>query len=379
MPFPLFRQPPLAAPPLSRPPAPRSRLATAAHLLTVLACGLILSSFSGCALPTSLSPRPATPPWEARPVGPVHNAVHPDTPPGHGWDLRHPSLRFGGLSGMTLPMRLPSDPPDRLPLLAVSDRGALVRFFLRPDGSPDPSLLPVVTPLTGPDHQPLLTNRSRDAEDIVTLPDGRLLISFEQTHRLWVYPPDPAAAPAEVPLPDTFGGVPNNRGIEAMAVHPDGRLLLVQEHHGDGPGGTDELRAWVGIPDPQPPLRYRWSARRIAASGSFDVSGALTLPSGAVLLLERDWSFPLTFHTRIRRLDAALWDNGQDLLNGPDVFRLAPIEMQENYESLVARPPSSGADVDQTLLILSDNNFLNMQRTLLLDIGRLADLDGSQR
>lgn len=368
--------------PPSPPPGPfrpRPRPAAVVHLLTVIACGLTLSSFSGCALPTSLSPRPPTPPWEARPAGPVYNAARPDAPPGHGWDLRHPSLRFGGLSGMTLPVRLPDDPADRQPVLAVSDRGALVRLFLRPDGSPDPDRLPVVTPLTGPDQHALLSNRSRDAEDIATLPDGRLLISFEQTHRLWVYPPDLAAAPAEVPLPDDFGTVPNNRGIEAMAVHPDGRLLLVQEHHVDGPGGTEELRAWVGTPDPRPPLRYRWSARRIAASGSFDVSGALTLPSGAVLLLERDWSFPLTFRTRIRRLDSTVWDNDRDLLDGPEVFRLSPIEMQDNYESLVALPTPSGADADNRILILSDNNFLNMQKTLLVDIGRSADLDGSQR
>lgn len=360
------------------PPRPH-RLRALAHLLTVMACGLTLSSFSGCALPTSLAPRPATQPWEARATVPVVNALRPDDPPGRGWDLHHPSLRFGGLSGITLPPPLPADPPGRQALLAVSDRGALVRFFLRADGSPDPETLPVVTPLTGPDLQPVLRNDLRDAEEITALPDGTLLISFEQKHRLWAYGPDPATPPVPVPLPDDFGTVPNNRGIEAMAVHPDGRLLLVQEDHITGPNGTDELRGWVGTPEPGAPLHYRWKSRRIAASGSFDVSGATVLPSGAVLLVERDWDFPLTFITRVRRLGPSVWEDSNGVLDGPEVFRLSTPDLQDNYESVVVLPAASGADADRRVLILSDNNFLNMQKTLLLDIGRSADLDGSWR
>ena len=352
---------------------------------SVVLCALLLSSFSGCALQPSLSPRPASPPWQAEPTVPVINAISPDAPPGRGWSLRHPSLRFGGLSGMAV-TGVAAD--GRISLTAVSDRGTLVRFTLTPDGAPDLTVEPEVRPLTGLNLQPLLKNRDRDSEEIVARADGSLLISFEMDHRLWAYPPNLASPPVAVALPDDFGQVINNGGLEGMALHPDGRLLLVQEStvpddsgsaHGSGSPDRRLIRAWVGIPDDRHPGQYRWSPRRIAAFEDYEVSGATALADGTVLLIERAWSFPLTFHTRIRRLGPELWDDGAKVLDGPELFRPDPAAIHENYESLVVLPTRSGTEKDPHLFILSDNNFLTAQKTLLLDIGRLADLDGMRR
>lgn len=350
-----------------------------------VACALLLSSFSGCTLPPPMVPRPSGTLWEAVRIEPAFNTAVAPPAPIRAWHLRHPSIRFGGLSGLTA-----LDPST---LLAVSDRGAVVRIRLTEDGSPDPSVEPDLSSLAGPVGFDMLANRSRDAEEILALPDGTILVAFEQIHRLWAYPPaDPplSAPPQDIPLPEAFRSRTNpvhrNGGVEAMALHPDGRLLIFQESTVEAPPAAteQEIRAWVGTPVPAeesnpPSLLYRWDERRIKADGDFQPSGAIGLPSGAVLLVERRWQFPGLFATQVRRIEPEVWESPQKTSDGTVIFRSQTAAIQDNFEGITLIPQPKGADGGPNILLLSDNNFFGSQKTLLLDIGRLADLDGMVR
>ena len=66
-----------------------------------------------------------------------------------------------------------------------------------------------------------------DSEGIALLPEGRLAISFERDDRILIYRGDTAIARApDIPQASTL---PENRGIEALAVDASGRLVAIPE------------------------------------------------------------------------------------------------------------------------------------------------------
>ncbi|HEY0527037.1 MAG TPA: esterase-like activity of phytase family protein [Stellaceae bacterium] len=253
--------------------------------------------------------------------------------------------RFGGLSGLAV------DPAGRA--LSVSDNGHFVAFDLVEEGQGD--LVGVangwIETMRAPDGHLLRRTRERDAEELVLLPDGTRLVVFERNVRLGWFPPDSARASRMAPLPGLVP--PTNTAIEAMVRFADGRLLLIAEGQGEERGGIRD--AWIGTPGHWEPLAY-------VPEHGFDVSGAALLPDGDLLVLERAASVFQGFRNRLTRVPGRAIRPGARL-QGKELLRLVPPYLTDNFEGVAARREADGRTA---VYLVSDDNYMPFQRTLLL-------------
>ncbi len=119
--------------------------------------------------------------------------------------LMSEDARFGGFSGLSL--------VDGRELTAISDRGHWWTASLEHDASG--RLRGVrgnkMGPLLDTDGGPVTGRARRDAEELLRLPDGSWLVSFEGDHRLWRYGVEagganpPIGRPEEVAVPVVRG------------------------------------------------------------------------------------------------------------------------------------------------------------------------------
>lgn len=261
-------------------------------------------------------------------------------------DLRSDHPDFGGFSGLLLD-------PD-LTLYAVSDRGAGLTARLELDQAG------ALTGLVDARLFPLLDSRGRplgrgawgDAEALARLPDGQFLIAFERQHRIMRH--DAIDRPGRpVPSPPGLAAAPRNGGIEALTVLADGRVLAIAEQlTGRAP---DTVAAWLGPPDGR-----AWQRRDWRTDGDFVPVDAAALPDGGALVLERRFGWLTGFASRIMRLEAA--SLAPPVLAGAEIARLEPPLLADNFEGIAVAPAHRGLHV----LLVSDDNFHPLQRTLLL-------------
>jgi len=115
---------------------------------------------------------------------------------------------------------------------------------------------------------------------------------------------------------------------------------------------------WVGRPG-------AWSRLNLARSGSFTVSDATLLPSGDVLLVERDFSlFGAAALVRLSVVPRAAIRPGARLV-GRTLAQLAPPLTVDNFEAAAARTGPDGATL---IYLMSDDNQSFLQRTLLFQL-----------
>lgn len=266
-----------------------------------------------------------------------------------GFELRSTDPRFGGLSGLALIS-------GGNVLYAISDRGYWVRASLQHDAEGrlvamrEWSLGELLTP-EGDAVSGLLI----DAEGLTSGPDGSFIVSFERVHRLWRYPPPPAAfssPPRPLPVPAELDHAPSNGGIEGVTVLRDGRILIVTEEYRN-PDGS--VKGWLIRDDQFEPLSYLPSA-------GFSPTDLATLANGDVLVLERHYSRLTGVAIRIKLLSAASIRPGSQL-KGEEIAALAPPLAVDNFEGMAVREdPKLGT----LIYIISDNNYSLLQKTYLL-------------
>ncbi len=285
--------------------------------------------------------------------------------------------QFGGWSGLGV---MPGPRGERSRLYAVSDRGYWLRAtFDEAGGALDKAVL---GRLAGPDGMPLLDNDQRDAEELVLLPDGGAIVSFERDHRLWLYPPTAPdaddiafdAAPLALPRPPGLDTAPRNGGMEAVALLPDGALAVLIE----GDDGASVAQGWIGRPDrPWAQVVARRKAPAIAWRGfTLALPDPAFRPTGAasdgrwLYVMERAFSMPLGFRDRLRRLPLEALDRPETAtatvapLSAETVVSLATPPVADNFEAVTARRIG-----DETLIhLMTDDNFNGLQRTLLLSL-----------
>jgi hypothetical protein len=164
-------------------------------------------------------------------------------------------------------------------------------------------------------------------------------------------------------LPKAAGKLPNNKGLEALVMVPKGpplagTLIAISERGLDPQGNL--IAFLVGGKTPG-----QFAVRR---TQNFDVSDAVLLPTGDLLILERKFSWTTGMVVRIRRLALASVAPGA-LVDGPEIFQADLGEEIDNMEGIDAHVTPEG---DTVLTMISDDNFSMLQRTLLLQFTLVA-------
>lgn len=256
---------------------------------------------------------------------------------------------LGGVSGLEVD-------GDGITATAVRDDGLALQFPLAFDG--DGKLVDVgavrAAPLGGVDLE--APKGTRDAEALRRLPDGSWLVAYEGDHRVVRHAADWAgllAPPIRLDLPADIATLPPNKGLESVAVAGDGTIAILAEASGD-----DGLhRTWLRRDG-------KWIGRSYRTDPAYQPTDAVFLPNGDLLVLERAFSLLLGVRCRLTRVPAAdvakaeAWE-GRVL----GAIRPPAPEAEDNFEGLALLPEKDGA---VRLLAVSDDNFSDLQRTLLL-------------
>jgi hypothetical protein len=260
---------------------------------------------------------------------------------------------FGGLSALRLDAK-----GERF--IAVSDKGSWFTGRIRYQGRDMAGLADVeAAPLRGADGRPITARGWFDSEAIAL--DGNIAyVALERVNLVLRYDlsRDGIRARGEVvPVPPGVKRLPHNKGLEALVMVPKGlplagTLIALSERGLDATGNL--LAFLIGGPSPG-----QFSIRR---TENYDISDAVLLPSGDLLVLERKFSWFAGVGIRIRRIALKSVVPGA-LVDGPSIFEADLGQEIDNMEGIDAHVTDAGETV---LTLISDDNFSPIQRTLLL-------------
>jgi len=300
-------------------------------------------------------------------------AIEVNARPIAAFDPRDPQrTRFGALeyrSGLVLTSRFPGfgglsawrwlDAKGER-FISVSDHGSWFSGRILYRGREMTGLADVeAAPLLGPDGRPITARGWYDSEAIAL--DGNLAyVALERVNQVLRYDFSKGFTRARgevVPLPPAARKLPYNKGLEALVMVPKGlplagTLIAISER------GLDRNRNLIAflVGGPAP------GQFSVVRSDNFDVSDAVLLQNGELLLLERKFSWLAGLGVRIRRLALKSLAPGA-VVDGPSIFEADLAHEVDNMEGIDAHVTGDGATV---LTMVSDDNFSLLQRTLLL-------------
>jgi hypothetical protein len=238
------------------------------------------------------------------------------------WAVTVDDPRFGGVSALAL---------DGDRLLALTDSATLVRLP-RP-GTGGQVQLRDLPDGPGPPNR----RKWRDSEALLRDPAGGWWVSFENRHSLWRFDSGFQRALGRRALPSRGWAV--NTGVEAM-VQDGAGLLLLRE------GGDLALRL----------VRGRLGRHPLSGPGG-GIADAARLPDGRVLVLVRRVG-PTGLANWIGQLERAPGGGGQVRL-----LQRVAVGPLTNLEAMAPERLPSGRT---RLWLMSDNDFSDLRRTLLL-------------
>jgi hypothetical protein len=260
---------------------------------------------------------------------------------------------FGGLSGIRL-----DKSGERF--IAISDKGGWFTGRIVYEGRDMKGLDDVeASPMLGPDGRTITARGWFDSESIAL--DGSLVyIGLERVNQVLRYDFSKGFTRSRgevVPLPPAAKKLPYNKGLEALVVVPKGQplagtLIAISERGLDAQGNL--IGFLIGGPSPG-----QFSVRR---TENFDVSDAVLLQDGDLLILERKFSWLGGIGIRIRRIPLGTVAPGA-VVDGPSIFNGDLGQEIDNMEGLDVHVTPEGETV---LTMVSDDNFSLIQRTLLL-------------
>jgi hypothetical protein len=260
------------------------------------------------------------------------------------WELKSANSEFGGFSALYV-----SGPA----MTFVSDRGALVRVqrgeqYLRWSG--------VISALP-PGCGEMTSKFDRDTEALaVDSQSGAFWVGFE--HRSGICRvASRGQGGTQFRAPPQMKDWYLSKGPEAIVRLRTGGFLVFQE----------QAKDWTGISqllyfDRDPVLK----GAKVIKMGYRPPTGylpvdAAQLPDGRLLVLNRRFSLPFNFSNRLSIVEFSRPRAGL-VLSGPIVARIDGEGIADNYEGLAV--DNDGEDL--TIWLVSDNNFLSIQRSLLL-------------
>jgi hypothetical protein len=263
------------------------------------------------------------------------------------WELNAGIEEFGGVSALHASGNT---------LVLLSDRGAIIRLLVDPRArrwQADISALPPGCSST---------NRSQgaDTESLAGDPaSGTLWIGMEIRNAICrIRGVD--AGQQSLYSPPAMKGWTATGGPEAMVRLEDGRFLVFEERPLSLGGRAPESALLLFDRDPVDPAAQVTRMHYRPPAGFRPVDAAM-LPDGRMLVINRRFSLPFTFAARLTIVDPRGLKAGASL-TGPVIARFDGDQLGENFEAIAI-------DNDGRNLIIwlaSDNNFLDVQRTLLL-------------
>jgi hypothetical protein len=265
---------------------------------------------------------------------------------------------FGGLSGIGF-----TGPDSRLAM--VTDRGNFVSGQLVYDEEGRPlSLVGVqIAPIQNSRGAELPRAFARDAEALAVIEregvPAAVRVGFENLTRIADFElvdAIPQGAATEVTIPDWLSDERTNESLEAVCIAPPtssvaGSTLLLTEGVVDDDGRHS---AWLLGQADRGPLSY------VSEDGT-NPSDCAFLPNGDLLVLERGIAF-LTFSARLKRVPAAEVRPGAEMRG--EVLLAASGGDIDNMEGLAVHVAPDGGI---RITMISDNNFNDWQRNLLLE------------
>jgi hypothetical protein len=264
---------------------------------------------------------------------------------------------FGGLSAW----RFLDDKGERF--LALSDQGTWFTGSLRYADGKMVGLDDVeAAPMLNSEGRPITEKRLwYDTESLAR--DGSLVyVGLERVNQIMRFDFAKGGTRAHgevIPTPPAIRKLPPNKGIEALVFVPRGNsqplagtLIAFSERGLDADGNL--VAFLIGGPSPG-----QFAVRR---TEKFDISDAVLLATGEVLILERKFSWFTGIDIRIRAIPLKSIAPGA-LVDGPELFRADLGHEVDNMEGIDAHVTAEGETV---LTMVSDDNFSLLQRTLLL-------------
>ncbi|MGL3212496.1 esterase-like activity of phytase family protein [Bradyrhizobium sp. BR 1433] len=346
------------------------------RFLQGMAAGLSAAALPGLAQAQSATQPPATPRPAARPSPYRVNepvSIDVNARPLPSFDIRDRArTRFGALeyrSGLILTssfsgfgglsaLRLDAK-GERF--IAVSDQGSWFTGRIVYRGREMVGLEDVeAAPLLGADGRPITATRGWYDSESLALDGSFAYVGLERVNQVlrFDFAKGFTRSRGEViALPPAARKLPNNKGLEGLVFVPKGQplagtLIAFSERGLDASGNL--VAFLVGGKTPG-----QFSVRR---SENFDISDAVLLPSGGLLILERKFSWFGGVGIRIRRL--ALSDIAPGaVVDGPAIFNADLGNEIDNMEGIDAHVTEEGETV---LTMVSDDNFSLIQRNLLL-------------
>ena len=266
----------------------------------------------------------------------------PDIAFAGGWHMTSPDANFGGLSVL--------DTFASGNFLSVTDEGAFVWINME-DGAPTSAHIAYMRGIDGA----LLVGKSRqDSEGLILTGDGLALVSFEREHRVAAFDLEGCgstarSAPVASLAPHPAGmskDLEDNGGAEGLALYGETVLLGIETREGGGP--LAKLSA-----GPEATV-----ISRLPLDGGLKITG-LDMLGDTLYGVARDYN-PLIGNTiEVFSIDMSGEAPGEMVV----LFRLDASTIVDNFEGIAATRNEDGTT---RLWIISDNNFSDRQRTLLL-------------
>jgi hypothetical protein len=269
-----------------------------------------------------------------------------------GLVLNSPNRQFGGLSGLRVFA-------DGARFVAVTDKGFWLRArIVTRDGRPTSIEDAEMAPVLGADGRPLNRRGWYDTESIA-MDGGTVYVGIERVHEIvrFDFGKDGLRARGRpIPVPPGVKALPNNRGLECLALPSRGQplagtLIAISERGLDNAGN---IQGWL--------IGGAGGSFTVRRTDEFDISDCAVTPNGDLLLLERRFSWMRGVAMRIRRVALTSVNPGA-VVDGPELIFADMGYQIDNMEGISVHRAADGALV---LTLVSDDNFSVLQRTLLL-------------
>ena len=190
-----------------------------------------------------------------------------------------------------------------------------------------------------------LNGHNTDSESIAMDANNNYYISFESNHRIMMHT-EVEGKGIFVPKHPMFRKLSVNKGIEALAIDNENRLIAIPEKP---PLGISDIPIFRLQNNKWEIIKY------VKIEDNFLVTDAEILPMGLLLILERKFSWTQGFKTRFRLISLEKFDNTE-----PIIVFTSTANQFDNLEGMTFWKDKKG---EMRILTVSDDNFHPLQQS----------------